>query len=77
MLLDFLLSLELLAIFSKFLKLILFAFTLSAGLLLCVLGHLKLILQALLHIFGSLSLVADGVILSLELRDLPPELLAH
>lgn len=77
MLLDFLLSLELLAIFSKFLKLVLFAFTLSAGLLLCVLGHLKLILQALLHIFSSLSLIADGVILSFELRDLSPELLAH
>lgn len=40
MLLDFLLSLELLTVFSKLLKLVLLSLTLSTRLLLCVMGHL-------------------------------------
>jgi hypothetical protein len=74
-LLDLLLSLELLAIFAKLLELVLLAPALGAGLLLCVLGHFELILEALLHVFCGFPLVADGLVLLLELRSLPPQLL--
>ncbi len=77
MLLDLLLSLQLLPVLPQLLQLVLLSLALSARLLLCVVRHLQLILQALLHILGRLSLITDGVVIFFELGHLPPEFLAH
>lgn len=64
-LLDLLLPLELLPVLAQFLELVLLPLALGVGLVLGLLGHVELVLEALLHVLGCLPLTAYGGVLLL------------